>query len=129
MPGTAAKIVLTDTMYEILQRIANSRTVGLSIVTRAKVILPGFSKQSNQEIAKQLDIERETVGRWRKRWRDSFLAMLAFSFPSQQPRFNGASKLFFPMHQEVDLQERSPPSRLWASSPWPVSHQVSQDFL
>ena len=48
MPGTAAKIVLTDTMYEILQRIANSRTVGLSIVTRAKVILLGFSKQSNQ---------------------------------------------------------------------------------
>ena len=87
MPGTAAKIVLTDTMYEILQRIANSRTVGLSIVTRAKVILLGFSKQSNQEIAKQLDIERETVGRWRKRWRDSFPAMLAVQLSESAAKF------------------------------------------
>ena len=53
MPGKAAEIRLTVAMYEILQQISNSRRLSLSVVARAKAVLLGFDKLSNEDIAKQ----------------------------------------------------------------------------
>ena len=87
MPGKAAKITLTVTMYEILQRISNSRRLSLSVAARAQAILLGFDKQPNEDIAKQLPIKRKTVGLWRRRWRDSFPAWLPTDWRPDLPWF------------------------------------------
>lgn len=70
MCGKAAKIPLTTEMYEILSQIASSRTASRSIIERASMLLMGFEKASNQEIATQLGTGSKTVGLWRRRWRD-----------------------------------------------------------
>ena len=72
MSGKAAKIELTELMHEILQGIASSRSIGSAIVTRAIIILRAFLKYSNQTIGEQLECCCETVGKWRRRWRDSY---------------------------------------------------------
>jgi len=87
MPGKAAKIELTEAMYETIQQICNSRTLSLSVVERAKAILLGFDKQLNEDIARQLPMERKTVGLWRRRWRDSFPALLALQFSESAAKF------------------------------------------
>lgn len=87
MPGKAATIRLTETMYEILHQIANSRTSALGVVIRAKAILDGFDKQTNQAIAQLLPVGRKTIGRWRRRWQDSFPALLALQFSEPAAKF------------------------------------------
>ncbi|MCH8044394.1 MAG: helix-turn-helix domain-containing protein [Planctomycetes bacterium] len=87
MPGKAAKIELTVTMYETIQQICNSRRLSLSVVARAKAILLGFDKRLNEDIARQLSINRKTVGLWRRRWRDSFPALLALQFSESVAKF------------------------------------------
>lgn len=87
MSGKAAKIQLTNTMYQILQRLARSRTLGNSIILRAKIILMGFTRATNQEIAARLGLCPKTVGLWRRRWRDSWPALLQMEFEENRAAF------------------------------------------
>lgn len=48
-----------------------------SISLRAKMILLAFEKLQNIQIAEMIGAERRTIGRWRRRWQDSFDALLA----------------------------------------------------
>lgn len=87
MSGKAASIQLTKRMYEILTELANSRTVGNSIAQRANVVLMGFEKATNEAIATRLGLCAKTVGRWRRRWRDSYFALLRMQFMESQAGF------------------------------------------
>lgn len=80
MSGKAARIQLTDQMCQILNELSQSRVIGGGIVTRAKVILLGFQKYDNQSIGRELGISSRVVGKWRRRWRDSFDALLQKQF-------------------------------------------------
>lgn len=80
MSGKAARIQLTDQMYQILNDLSQSRIIGRGIATRAKVILLGFQKYDNQSIGRELGISARVAGRWRRRWRDSFDALLQKQF-------------------------------------------------
>ena len=90
MSGKAAKISLTDRMFEILTKLASSRNAGAAIALRASVILLSFQKHVNQEIANRLGISRETVGLWRRRWRDSYGALLRMQFEETDAAFRRA---------------------------------------
>jgi len=48
-----------------------------SIVLRARIILLAHEKLLNSQIAELVHAERHSVGRWRKRWQDSFDALLS----------------------------------------------------
>ena len=80
MSGKAARIPLTNQMCQILNEFSQSRVIGGGIVTRAKVILLGFQKYDNQSIGRELGISSRVVGKWRRRWRDSFDALLQKQF-------------------------------------------------
>jgi transposase len=84
MSGKAARIILTETMYGIIQSYANRRTTPQSIVVRLRIILSGFGKASNIDIARLVGIGREQVGVWRRRWRDSLEALLSIEL--NEPR-------------------------------------------
>src|SRR5688572_5997828 len=64
-------------MYNILTRLANATTAEKRIGQRARVILLAFEGCRNLQIAETTALERHCVGRWRKRWQDSFEALLA----------------------------------------------------
>ena len=90
MCGKAAKTQLTVRMHEILQQLSVSRNIGNSVVTRAKFILMAFQKDENQTIARRLEVCAKTVGLWRRRWRDSFPALLQLQFVESDAAFRRA---------------------------------------
>lgn len=71
-------------MYTILTRLGNRKMLAASIVLRARIILLAWQKQQNIQIAEEVGAERHSVGRWRKRWQDSFDALLAIEL--NEPR-------------------------------------------
>lgn len=72
MPGSAAKVVISERQQQVLQELAHSRTLNCHLVQRAKIILLAFEKQSNQQIAKAVALGRGQVGLWRRRWQQNF---------------------------------------------------------
>jgi hypothetical protein len=77
MSGKAAKIVLTEKQQPILRQIANAATATVQQVQRAKIILEAFAGKFNEEIAVEVGLDRVQVGLWRRRWADSFDALVA----------------------------------------------------
>jgi transposase len=90
MSGKAAKVELTELMHGILQQIVSSRSIGTAIITRAKIIQMAFLKHGNQTIGERLGCSRETVGLWRRRWRDSYTALLSLQFAEPEAAFRRA---------------------------------------
>ena len=64
-------------MYNILSRLSNSSSVETRIGLRAKIILLALEKLSNIEIGRIVGLERHCVGRWRRRWQESYEALLS----------------------------------------------------
>jgi len=72
MPGTAAKIQLSEKQQVILEEFRRSRTAAQSVVQRSTIILRGFQGWLNEEIAVEVKLNRQHVGVWRQRWRDAW---------------------------------------------------------
>jgi hypothetical protein len=90
MSGKAAKVQLTTVMEEILDELSSSRNIGNAIVTRAKIVLMAMRKHDNQTIGICFAIGRKAVGVWRRRWRDSYPALLAMQFTESRAEFRRA---------------------------------------
>ncbi len=72
MPGTAAKVRVSEKQLVVLQELSRSRTVARGIVQRALIIVLGFQGMLNQQIASQVGLNRQQVGVWRQRWREAW---------------------------------------------------------
>jgi transposase len=72
MPGKAAKITITEKQQAILLRLSRSRTEGVSLVQRSQIILLAFDGHNNESIETEVGLHHDGVGRWRRRWRDSW---------------------------------------------------------
>ena len=68
MPGSAAKIVITERQQAVLQQIIAAPTSPVRLVQRAEIILRAFEGQENQTIAAAIDLDPTAVGMWRRRW-------------------------------------------------------------
>ena len=75
MPGTAAKIIITERQQKLLVEFSKSRTISKCITQRTTIILLAFSGMFNEEIALQVSLNRIQVGIWRQRWRDAWKAL------------------------------------------------------
>jgi hypothetical protein len=75
MPGTAAKIRISEKQQILLQEFSRSRTVAKSVVQRATIVLLGFQGMLNEAIAMEVGLNRQQVGVWRQRWRDAWESM------------------------------------------------------
>jgi len=78
MPGKAAVIEMTEVTYAKLQRLASSPTCSQGVVCRIMAVLLGFRGLNNQEISAQINFGRQAVGKWRRRWQQSFGALVKF---------------------------------------------------
>ena len=77
MSGKAAKIQISEKQHRILQQVERSATAPKRLVQRVGVILRGFAGMLNVTIAQELGLARKQVGLWRRRWQQSFDALLA----------------------------------------------------
>jgi hypothetical protein len=75
MPGTAAKVKVTEKQLVVLQELSSSRTVAKGTSQRALIILRGFQGILNQQIAVEVGLNRQQVGVWRQRWRNAWNAL------------------------------------------------------
>ena len=58
--------VLLERIREILERLANSRTISTSLSKRAYIILESASGKQDKEIAQEIRLHYTNVGTWRK---------------------------------------------------------------
>jgi transposase len=68
MPGSAAKVVITERQQAVLQQIVAASTSPVRLVQRAEIVLRAFAGQENQAIAAAIDLDPTAVGLWRRRW-------------------------------------------------------------
>jgi transposase len=75
MPGTAAKVRVSERQWAVLQELSRSRTVARGIVQRALILVRGVQGLLNEQIAVEVGLNRQQVGLWRQRWRDAWDAL------------------------------------------------------
>jgi transposase len=68
MPGSAAKVVITERQQEILQDLVSGRTTPVRLQQRATVVLRAFAGVDNADIAEEIGLGPDAVGLWRRRW-------------------------------------------------------------
>lgn len=90
MPGKAAKIVLTEEQERVLRRIHRSATAPQRLVQRVSIILLAFAGSLNVDIAKTIGLARKQVGLWRRRWQQSFEALVAIECRETQAELRRA---------------------------------------
>jgi transposase len=91
MPRESPYALLLDSKEkQLLEAIARKYTSPYRDVIRAKVVLLAAQGLSNKEIGKRLDLPRQIVSKWRKRFFDQRVAGL-----QEQPR-RGRPRLFPP---------------------------------
>ena len=64
----ATKVWLTAEQQDDFERFARSRTLAARLVERARIVLQAAAGKADVEIAQTLDITRQTVGLWRRRF-------------------------------------------------------------
>jgi transposase len=72
MPGTAAKVRVSEKQRDVLQELSRSRTSSKGLVQRATIVLLGIQGLLNEQIARQVGLNRQQVGIWRQRWRNAW---------------------------------------------------------
>ncbi len=77
MPGKAAQIQCTEKQLAILKKLAAATTAPRRIALRTRIILVGYEKKFNRDIAAQVGLHPDQVGVWRRRWNESFEALVA----------------------------------------------------
>src|SRR5437763_8150722 len=68
MPGSAAKVVITERQQAVLRKMSTATTLAKRLVQRATIILLAFAGMANQDIAQRVGLERHQIGLWRRRW-------------------------------------------------------------
>jgi putative transposase len=62
------KVVLTESERTELKRLVRAYTTAQQVALRAQIVLLAGDGWNNLQIARELDIDDETPGHWRKRW-------------------------------------------------------------
>lgn len=71
MPGPKpAKIVLTETERQALEKLVSRHTAEQQKALRGRIVLLAANGQNTPEIARELKISLDTVRLWRRRWLD-----------------------------------------------------------
>jgi hypothetical protein len=65
---TESNVGLDSELREQLESLANSRSLPAGLVRRAKIILLSAYGKNDREIAPQLEMSRNTIGLWRRRF-------------------------------------------------------------
>ncbi len=70
----APKIILSPVEIKELEKLARGRRTPVRLAQRSSIVLAAATGKQNKEIAEQLGVTRETVGRWRRRYAEAGMA-------------------------------------------------------
>jgi len=90
MPGTAAKVLITERQQSLLSSMACSRSSPQGLAQRAEIILLAFEGHRNERIASRLGCERHGVGVWRRRWQRAFAKLVVIECTEKPPALQKA---------------------------------------
>jgi hypothetical protein len=90
MPGSAAKLLITERQQAVLRQIVAAPTSPVRLVQRAEIILRAFERQENQAIAAALDLDPTAVGMWRRRWVKAWPKLIQIEGTQTQATFRRA---------------------------------------
>ena len=79
-------LVLSEDDVQLLQALANSRSLPDSIVQRAQIVLTCGAGETNTAIAKRMSLTGTTVGKWRKCYLEQGLEGLHDELRPGRPR-------------------------------------------
>ena len=68
MPFVATSVKLSNKVTEILRGFSRSRTLPLSQIQRAQIVIAANEGKNNREIADEIGITQEKASKWRIRW-------------------------------------------------------------
>src|SRR3954466_11478312 len=63
MPGSAAKVVISERQQEVLRQLSTATSVAKRLTQRAAIVLLAFAGLDNEAIAPRVGLERHQVGR------------------------------------------------------------------
>ena len=117
----AAPIELSEIEEDELIRLAHSKVDSVRLVERARIVLLAAQGLQDRQIAEELDIDRITAGRWRKRYIDSGLAGIERDLP------RGAPPVKVDVAKLVELTTQSKPEAAthWSTRTMAAVVQVS----
>src|ERR1700683_5397742 len=78
MPGTAAKVRVSEKQLAVLQELSRSRTAAKGIVQRALILVLGVQGLRNEQIAVEVGLNRQQVGVWRQGGRNAWDSLCAW---------------------------------------------------
>ena len=87
MSGKAARIMVSEKQHEELLRITNAATASQQLIQRARIILLAFQRRRNEDIADEVQLNRKQVGLWRRRWKESFDALVSIECREPAAKF------------------------------------------
>jgi transposase len=90
MPGSAAKLRITERQQAVLRQIVAAPTSPMRLVQRAEVILRAFNKEENQAIAAAIGLDPTAVGLWRRRWVQAWPKLIQIECTETQAAFRRA---------------------------------------
>jgi transposase len=90
MPGSAARIVITEHQQAVLQQIAAARTSSVRLAQRAEIVLRAFAGEENQAIAAAIELDPTAVGLWRRRWAKAWPKLIQIECTQTQAAFRRA---------------------------------------
>ena len=90
MPGSAAKLVITERQQTVLRQMAAASTSPVRLAQRAEVILRAFAGEANQAIAAAIDLDPTAVGLWRRRWVKAWPKLIQIECTETQAAFRRA---------------------------------------
>lgn len=90
MPGSAAKLVISERQQTLLRQMAAATTSPVSLVQRAEIILRAFEGEENQTIAAAIDLNPTAVGMWRRRWVKAWPKLIQIECVETQAAFRRA---------------------------------------
>ena len=79
-----------------MERFARSRTLAARLVQRARIVVRAAAGLDNQEIAEEMGLCRQTVGRWRERFTASGVDGL-----EDRPRSGRPARIQLPTIDEI----------------------------
>lgn len=90
MPGSAAKLRITERQQAMLKHMAAAPTSPVRLAQRAEIILRAFEREENQAIAAAIDLDPTAVGMWRRRWVKAWPKLIQIECTETQAAFRRA---------------------------------------
>ena len=82
---TAVRLELSERQRLILEELSRQTTNSYRLVRRVNIILAAAESQTNTQISRQWQLERNQVRYWRQRWLESIAVLAACEQPDADP--------------------------------------------